>query len=289
MSTTDHIEFQAQINKRQNPFIERVQGKKFKWKKTLFWTGSVLVALLIILEIAFFRNSNYYPRLAVFTGNAHVSDQILAQELNRLVKGSRTLGLIPKKHMLFLPKGQIQKSFFDRFGMTNVSIDAILGQRTIHITVHEAPIVYRLQRNNELLNVTQDGHILVSGIQVSQNNEPPTTYDGITIVFTDQTQTILSLVQIPKGIMDKLRLIDAIAKEIQNSVIITKIQLINESSNDAQLTTSKGWYIRIDMTEDITTQVKNAQKVFAEKIKGTSKESSLQYIDARILDRVYYK
>lgn len=289
MSTGDHIEFQAQINKRPNPYIDRIERKRLPWKKIGIWTLIIFCILLVVLEITIFRNKRFFARLVVFTGNVHLSDQILAQEINAETKGSRFLGLIPKKNMLFFPKSAIQNDLNVRFGVTNVNIETVLGKQTIHVTLTEAPVMYHLQRNDELLNVTRDGHIIASGVKVSQNTTPVTKFGDLTLSFTDQTPQVLSLVQLPKSLMDSLKAIDSAAQQIQSTIIITTVKTANEKSTDVQCQTAKGWYIRIDTTENISTQIQNAQKVFLDKIQNTSKETTLQYIDARILDRVYYK
>lgn len=83
-----------------------------------------------------------------------------------------------------------------------------------------------------------------------------------------------------------LAVYDAIAKS-SAAIKISYINVNRQASEEVVVATSEGWQISLSRKLPLDTQVKKLELALKEKIKD--KRSSLQYVDLRVKDRVYYK
>lgn len=95
---------------------------------------------------------------------------------------------------------------------------------------------------------------------------------GEQILSKDQIQKIISIIEI----FNKIVGVDILYFELNSSNIY-----------DLVISTKEGWKVYMNITEDIDTQLDNLKLIFDEKFKQD--RSSLEYIDLRFGEKVYYK
>ena len=69
------------------------------------------------------------------------------------------------------------------------------------------------------------------------------------------------------------------------SVAIRKIQIPNDSINDFHVYTAKGYYVTFSADSEISKQIESLEIFLADKKEGFA----VEYLDARIPGRIYYK
>ena len=278
---------QELLPKHTNPYFPK--PKMYYGKIVGYISGGVFcVACIayILLALIFYRNSDNYVHIAVFTGNVRISDETLVQTINEQLSGSYLL-LIPKKNIYALRTNNLEKKLVDRFGLTEVHVDKIYSQKIIHVQLKESPIQFTATIGESTFFLASDGTILEDITQQIDSYKdlfnvviPPES-----IIAPDDTNTHS---RIPDELLTTV-------DEIKNSnlqidtVRIIGIKTSVQSINDIQLITDTSWYVYIDKTRGIQTQIDNARLVFMDKIKGTPNESTLQYIDVRVPGKAYYK
>ncbi|MFA5030147.1 MAG: hypothetical protein WC495_00980 [Patescibacteria group bacterium] len=278
---------QEQLPKHENPYFPKL--KTYYGKKIAYIGGAVFcVAIIayILLALIFYRNSDNYVKVAVFTGNVRISDETLVQTINEQLSGSYLL-LIPKKNIYALRTKSLEKKLVDRFGLTEIHIDKIYSQKIIHVTLKERPIQFTATVGESTFFLASDGTILEDITQQldSYKNLFNVAIPPESILAPDDTHTHS---RIPDELLTTLNEIQQSNLQI-DTVRIVGIKTDAQSMNDIKLITDKTWYIYIDKTRDIQTQIDSARLVFVDKIKGTDSENTLQYIDVRVPGKAYYK
>ena len=97
---------------------------------------------------------------------------------------------------------------------------------------------------------------------------------NLTDVFDDRK--LFEKISLTKGILDELKFID-----YSNF-------FLPQGSFDFWIKTKEGWHIYLDKENDIPTQLVALKKFLEEKLPAARRQT-LQYIDLRVNNRIYYK
>lgn len=116
----------------------------------------------------------------------------------------------------------------------------------------------------------------------------PQTSGTLILVIKDNSE---GEVEIGKNAIEKEFMADLIdlRNYLADQLELRVLEFIIESgvSEDLRVDTNEGWYILFDRSLDLQNQIEALRLVLEEKIK--EERSSLEYIDLRIVNRVYYK
>lgn len=276
------------LPKHENPYFSK-QKKSINFRKIFFVSSCIVIILLlafVLFSIFFYRNSDNFIKIAVYTGNVRISDESLTQTINENLSGSYIL-LIPKKNIYALRTRSLEKILKDRFGLTEIHIDKIYAQKMIHVQLKESPIQLTATIGESTFFLAPDGTILENITQ--QIN----SYKDLFNVSIPQELLIEpdenhSHQRISEELIETISKIQESKLQIDTTKIIG-IKTTTESVNDIRLITDSSWYVYVDRSRDIEEQIENARLVYLDKIKGTEHEKTLEYIDVRVPGKAYFK
>lgn len=267
-------------HKVENPlFNNQEPQKKIKQQLSLLILFVFLVlCIAVVILLIILRSNSHAVRFIVYSGNIRVSSDEITSRVNSLVKGKSGGWLFPYKSTYFFPSHYLEKELQTAFGFSDVTIDVIRKNRSVHIRITEQNASYTISYGATAYNVASDGKLLElvpegQAIQLFSFKIDEGTKGEQQKTVPDRLQALYT------HIKDKKLL----------EYPITRIELQTEHSTDIKLFTDQKWYSYIDASRDAISQISIIENVFNEKIKGTDDEGSLQYIDVRIPERVFYK
>lgn len=267
-------------HKVENPLFNNQEPQQKNKNRLGLLIGVVFLALCItmIVMLALLRSDSHRIRYIVYSGNIRVSSDEITAQLNRLVKEKSGGWIIPYRSTYFFPSQHLQKELQATFGFSDVTIDVIRKDRTLHVRITEQGAAYTISYGQITYNVASDGKLL----ELVPEGQPTGLFSFKIAEGTkdDSQKTVPNRLQ---ALYTQIRDIKLLEYPIQ------RIELQTEHSTDIKLFTDQKWYSYIDASRDVASQLQIIQSVFNEKIKGTDSEGNLQYIDARIPERVFYK
>ncbi|MFH1088645.1 MAG: cell division protein FtsQ/DivIB [Patescibacteria group bacterium] len=225
----------------------------------------VLVSILLILVIYFIFGSNFFllNKLEV-QGNRLVD----APTIERIVFKN---GFTQTNAILFNDI-KAQKQILDLAQIKAVSFHKDIREHKLQIIVdeHETSLIW--QTNGERFLVNRAGVVY----DTASPESPLTVVEDLKNVPVDLKQQILTT--------DFIEFVNFVSANLSRKTPLNIRQIVvPETTFELEVVTNENWKIIFDTTKSADTQLNNLSKI----LKAGAQPR--QYVDLRILDRVYYK
>jgi len=240
----------------------------------------VICSLFLILLAGFFLFPIFKIKTIEITGNK----EIKAEEIRNILN---------YKNIFLATKEKIKSDLIKKFPLiAELEIKTNLVKRKVEINLKE---------REEFGIVCQAEKIKQENVEIEQIKEC-FYIDKEGIIFEDALQTSGSLIILIKDYSGRdYRIGDNIFKEnIINFIAEAEDFLLSEVNikvmdfnnlsfppDDLKVITGEGWYILFNLQKEARNQLLALKAVLDEKVKD--KRQTLQYVDLRIENRVYYK
>ncbi|MBU1092468.1 hypothetical protein KJ836_02275 [Patescibacteria group bacterium] len=257
---------------------EKHNFKKLAWRPRINQYGNftpiksivtpltrVVVGVLLILVIYFVFGSNFFllDKLEV-QGNRLVD----APTIERTVfKNGFT-----KTNAILFNDVKAQKQILDLAQIKAVSFHKDIREHKLQIIVeeHETSLIW--QTNGERFLVNRAGVVY----DTASPESPLTVVEDLKNVPVDLKQQILTT--------DFIEFVNFVSANLSRKTPVNIRQIVvPETTFELEVVTNENWKIIFDTTKSADTQLNNLAKI----LKAGGKPR--QYVDLRILDRVYYK
>lgn len=271
-------------------YIDELRKRKKRRKRRIaFLVIFVILAVAAGSVYALFFSGWFSIRDIKISGN----DELAPEEIKNIAEShiSRTylFGLLkPYLNIFFAGSEVIEHSLKDRYPLietANVSKNLFNKDLSIEIKEREGIGVYCRKDLS-----AQAG----SGVcfYFDRNNvffkEAPRFSGQLFLVIEDSRNRDFKL----GHSFDDAELLDKIfeAKRIIDELRIVEYQnfFLPENSFDFRIKTKEGWSVYLDKESDIASQLVSLKKFLEEKL-STERRKTIQYIDLRINNRIYYK
>ena len=253
--------------------------ERIKRLKILFFFIAILVCLLSISWLIFLSPFFEIKTISIVSENIYVTSENVAEIMSRIT----TFGL--SNNILLLSNKRLNSELAAAFpSITDIIVAKKLFHtvtidfnRRIQIGIWCHPMGGQPQVDN-CYYVDKDG-IIFAKTQIIQGN--------LILKIEDQSKNNVSLGDRVLN-NDQMNFILAFNNKIaeNNKFKILKFKIKPNSSVELEAITDKNWSIYLDEKQNPTEAVNNLLSILEEAIKNIE---NLEYIDLRILNRVFYK
>ncbi|MDO8669599.1 MAG: hypothetical protein Q7K65_04875 [Candidatus Buchananbacteria bacterium] len=255
-----------------NPYFsnssKKEAGSGFNTKLYL----KIILAIFLVYVIIY---SDLFKIQTIEVNGAELINQIELEQIVDEQLNTWRWFVLPQKNLLFVSKKKIAEAISKKYGLDNIEINR--GWKKITINIKEK-ISYLIINSNEKLFFTDKQGIVIREVPEEEKDK----YLGeFPILNTTQEINIGTEALSPQMVDFILRLDEKIKSfniEIKNyeSGGLTEVTLI----------TKIGWRAHFDINNNFDTSIENLQMVLNQKVKD---QNSLEYIDLKFGDKIYYK
>lgn len=259
------------------------QRKKRRRKRVAFLVVFVVLAIAAVLVYSLFFSGWLSIRNVEISGNIEISKDEVSKTAEGHIEKQYLFGLIkPYSNILFTSSETIEHSLKDKYPLIETAnVNKKLFSRNLSIELKEREAVgvycksgaetcFYFDSNNILFKESPrfSGQLFLV-VEDSRNRE-------FKLGDSFDDAELIENVFETKRIIDELRII-----EYQNF-------FLPENSFDFWVKTKAGWSVYLDKETDIASQLIALKKFLNEKL-SPDRGQTLQYIDLRINNRIYYK
>jgi cell division septal protein FtsQ len=269
----------------RNPFFKKSGFRNLKdrrEKKTKMWRRKIVLFFLLAVAIGWVWFLFYSPYFKIEKVEISGLERIEKNEIKNIVDSqiSNRRFLIFKQNNLFL---------FDKdFLFKSINAKYVLDGLIIEKKLPNALLIQIKEKNSKIIWVTNDKNynLDLSGVIIGETAilPDPETEKSLPVIYDDNNKEV-AIGEKVLGEEQVSAVIELTEKISQfTNVEIDSYKLINEK--ELRAIAKEGWYI-LFADSNIENQLKKLDLVLKEKIKDQRK--SLEYVDLRFEDRVYYK
>lgn len=263
------------VSMRQQKMELKRQDKKSFGKTVIF----LLIPIIIIAIIyGLFFSRMFEIQKIIITGTDRVEETTKIEEVIKGLIEQKRFFVLPQRNIFLLSKSAVQSVVVKIFDLEEVRVEA-QGAHTLKVQIkHKTPAVIWSNGNQEYFTVYSDG-VIKNKIDADRFELPIVSRGTTTVVVIGQ-----KIIDQPhlKYILELYSLFNFYLKGFSiKEFIIPYIE-----SREVKLITSEGWYILFSLENDVRQCLESIKLVLDQKIPN---RAGLQYIDARIKGKIYYR
>ena len=256
---------------------DKIKARKRK-KRLLIFLGAIVCLAIIVFGLSSISSLSIFEIKNIEISGASDVDNLAVQTLAKQSLVGKTWGLFPHSDIFFVSAKRLADNIVDAFpSMANVSVKKIFfNTLTISVEYKEPSALWCLYSICDSIDS--------SGIAF-QTALPSVTSSAL--VFTNGS--LPSIGQSPDDFADFGQLI-AFARDLpQKGLYPLSVTIGSSNVDDIYVSTST--YLIVDPTKDVSQSLNNLDNLFTNTSFGITAEniSSLQYIDLRFPDKIFYK
>lgn len=259
------------------------EKRKRRKIRVAFLVVSSSITLTVFIVYALFFSGWFSIRGIQVSGNQEIKAQEIQNLAESHINRAYFLGYIrPFLNILFASSDDIEYSLNENFPVIKtVDVNKNFFSRRLNIKVNErqAAGIWCRDDSNKCFYFDGDGILFKSSPRFS-GEVFLTIEDGrgrdfnLTDSFDDKE--LLEKINSAKNILDELK------------VVTYNNFFLPPGSFEFWVKTKEGWNIYLDKENDISTQLVALKKFLDEKL-SSSRRQTLEYIDLRVNNRIYYK
>ncbi len=255
---------------------------KYEFKKEGSWKKRVifLFFLILIFGLAYFLffSQVFQIKDIKISGNQVIGNEEIIDSLNNFIF-KKILYFFNKNNIFLATESKLKSVLIGDFPrILSLEIHKNIFKQIISLKIverKEAGIFCR----DECYYIDKDGVIF---------EKAPDTSGTLILVIRDNSSESVKLGDIvieSKFMADIVGVRESLLSQFSLKVLDFGIDQL--PSRDLKVNTHEGWYILLDYSRDLKSQLDNLKLVLEQKIKENRK--NLEYIDLRIENRIYYK
>jgi len=260
------------IKKFSNPYFSNVSKKETSGG---FNTKLYLKIILVIFLVYVIIYSDLFKIKSIKISGAELINQIELEQIIDDQLQTWRWRLLPQKNVLFTSKKKITRAISERYGLDEIEIKR--GWQKITINIKER-ISYLIINSQSKFYFADKQGIIIREVPTAETvnyqgefpilNLPDEINIGSMAVTAKMVEFILNL-------NDRIKTLGIEAESYQSG-----------GPTEITLITKTGWQAHFDINNDLDISIENMQMVLNNKVKDLS---SLEYIDLRFGDKIYYK
>lgn len=270
------------IRKTTVPVYRNPMFPRYNWKEKILKRGNFFCLLIILILAGLVYLIFYSPIFRItkieVSGLQNIPRDYLEDKIIKWQLEQRRFLIFKQDNLFFFSKSWLRRNIESKYALDELKVSKKLFH-TLEVNVKE--------KLPKLVWVTQDKYfyIEINGTISSETNKDklisnlPIVHDGENkSVSIGETLISDKIVDFIDKLNNKLRK--------QTKISINNYVFPERKSTQVNAITNEGWSIYFEANHDLDTQIKNLQDALDKKIKNTK---SLEYIDLRVENRVYFK
>lgn len=256
--------------------LEASRKRKEKKRNLKIILACFLFVLFVVGAVSLFYISKFRIKEITITGNEIVEKEKILSLAQESIKG-KIFYIFPKDNIFLISKDEIKNSLLNNFlRIKSVSVFKDLPN-TLLVKIEERNPVSLYCKENNCAFINEDGLVF---------EEAPFFSGSLFVKFFDEREGNNFLVK--KQILETEQyknLIEFCRLALRDDIRISEITLKKEGLY--QLNTTEGWYIMFNERNQLDIAIENLRITLENQIKD--ERSSLEYIDLRLENKVFYK
>lgn len=265
-------------------YIDELRLKRKRRKVRLaFLVVSSLVASVVFLVYSLFFSGLFSVKSVLVAGNEEISEEQVKNLTDNYLNKTYLLGYIkPFSNILFTSPEEIENFLRREFPIIgDVDVDKKLFAKALSIDIEERKIVgiWCKSENGSCFYFDKEGVLF---------KPAPRVIGDVFLIIEDGRWRDFKLTDgfDDRALLEKINLTKNILDEM--SFIAYDNFFLPQGSFEFWVKTKEGWYIYLDKEADIANQLAALKKFLNEKLSPVRRQT-LQYLDLRINNRIYYK
>ena len=256
--------------------------------RVAFLVASSLIALVVFMVYSLFFSGWFSVENVLVIGNLEISEEQVKNLADNYLNKTYLLGYIkPFSNILFTSSEKIEHSLRNNFPIIGtVDIDKKLFSKTLSVEIKEREILGIWCGSAGSPQVNQDCFYFDKEMVLFKS--APRVSGDVFLVIEDGRDRNFNLADSfdDRELFEKVNLTRNILDEI--NFIAYDSFFLPQGSFEFWIKSKEGWYIYLDKETDVPNQLVALKKFLEEKLPAARRQS-LQYIDLRINNRIYYK
>ncbi|MBI2050662.1 MAG: FtsQ-type POTRA domain-containing protein [Parcubacteria group bacterium] len=315
----------GRIQKIKHPIREQMAGRATAGRAKKIVGALFALATTGWFAYFFLASDNFAVKSIAISGNRNIPTQELSAIIGRELGGAHFL-FVPRSNILLVSKEGIQEAIRKQYLVDEITIKRALPY-TLQVAVQEklSRVVLRVITPIEIIplpaekeesgeeavppdvshnNVTETKEAEVREVQYAESyhlldvngivvkSGPASERDLaelpiIEIIRNDQSEINPGAAILNREIVELIFELYERVKMSPQAIALSHVSFDPENSRELIFKTKEGWQALISTQIPLETQLQKLELALAERIKENRK--SLQYIDLRVKDRVYFK
>ena len=265
-------------------YRDELREKRKKRKiRVAFLIVSSLAVLIAFLSYALFFSGWFLIRGIQVNGNEEISEEEVKNLTESYLNKTYFLGYIkPFSNIFFASSENIERSLKKEFPIIELAdVSKVFFSRNLRVEINEreAKGIWCLSGGDKCFYFDQDGIFFKPSARLSGE---------VFLAIEDGRGRDFDLVGSfdDKELFEKMKSVKSILDDLKT--VSYSNFFLPPGSFEFWIKTKEGWYIYLDKETDIPTQLVALKKFLDEKL-SAARRQTLQYIDLRVNNRIYYK
>ena len=259
--------------------------RKIFFQKTIYWF-LISILFFFIIWLVFF-SPFFRIQEPTIIGSEITDSEKIKNEIDQIIK-KNVFFILPGDNIIFVKPDKIEKVLIQKNPcFQNIKIEKRFPNiLKIEISEKEGIIIWCRQENCFFVDKTGVAYADVSSIElfIDENKNQEKMF----VVQEEKKEKI----EIGQKVASQnfIKFVLEISKELENfsRLKIIALRTPESVSSEIWITTSEGWQVIFDTSRSARNQVANLTKFLNEKI-SEQERKNLEYIDLRVLGKIYYK
>jgi len=270
------------IQKTAIPVYRNPMFPRYTWKEKILKRGNFFCLLIILILAGLIYLFFYSPVFKItkieITGLQNIPQDVLENKLIKWQLSQRRFLIFKQDNLFLFSKSWLKKNIENKYALDELKVSKKLFH-TLKVNVKEKlPKLiwitggqYYYVEANGIVSAIADKDKLISNLPSVSDTEN----NNVTVGETILSDKIVNFI-------DKLN--DKIKQETK--ITVTNYVFPERKSTQVNAISNEGWVIYFEANHDLDSQISNLKEALDKKIKNTK---TLEYIDLRVENHVYYK
>jgi len=254
------------------------EEKSFR-RKVLFFVRLILILGIIIgIIYGLIFSSAFEIKKIIVTGTSRAGEIEKIENISQRFLEQKRFFIIPNKNLILFKPGGLQNILEYNFDLKKVEIEKEYPQTLkIKIITNFPSLIW--QDNGNLFSVYNDGAIQSQIYEIEEFALPLVSYSTTTHVVIDQQVATAEQIEF-------ISAINSYFNFYFKDLYIKKFVINQHENREVSLLTSENWQMIFNIDSNPKDILDVVKKIIEQKVED---RKSLEYVDLRIEDRVYYK
>lgn len=253
-----------------------IEKEKKSFKKMILF---FIILILIILIIYFLFFSSFFQIKKIIIAGTNQAEEIISiEKIVREFISHKRFYILSQKNIFILSQSGLKNIINNNFDLANVVLITNLPNALKIQIKHKVPALI-WQEDNNYFTIYNDG-VIKNEIDDIQKFELPIVNQGTS------TEVVIGQKVVSGEQIDYIQKLFSLFNFYFKDFQVKQFVVTSLKSREVKLITNEKWYILFNLDIEPQDSLEIVKAVLSQKIPD---RANLQYIDARIKDKIYYK
>ena len=219
----------------------------------------------------------------------HCCDRVDKNQIIDIIEhdlDGQIVSCLKKKNYFFINKDKIIKDILKDSRLKTVSITKEFSDKMIvDVVEYKNVAIWCASETKESCFIIDNG---IAQKQITMEDSVVTNNKHFIIIDNAHKDVAVGDHVITEENLQKIETLSNELKFVLDAEIEQSFKITSQGSGEVQFTTDEGWYIIIDLSQDLN-KILDIAKLFVKKVDLPGRRSDLEYVDMRFREKIFYK